>query len=67
MVIVPFVKEDIKDYLDKAIRKWRSRKFKAVEGEAGDLVMMTECYIDAFQSIRMSLFGELLDEDKEEE
>ena len=59
---VPFEKEEIKGYLDRCIRKWR--KIKA--DKELDSVAMAECYIDAFQSVRISLFGELLKKNENE-
>ena len=47
--VVPFTETDVKDYLDKSIEFWR----KSNEPFA-------ECFVDMFQSVRMSLFGELL-------
>lgn len=48
------------DYLDGAIRVWRATR----DGAATDAERkMAECYIDAFQSCRISLLGELLPED----
>jgi hypothetical protein len=52
MNTVPFNKKDVKAYLDRCIVHWRKKC------ETGD--KMAEQYIDAFQSMRISLFGELL-------
>lgn len=49
-VTVPFTEKDVKGYLDKAIEYWR--KCPATE--------MRDSYVDAYQSVRISLFGELL-------
>jgi hypothetical protein len=53
---VEFTEEAVKGYLDEAIRYWREewqvrKSFTA------------RCYIDAFQSMRLSLFGETLPEE----
>jgi len=54
--IVPFKRKDVKAYLDKCIRKWRR-----IGNDKSDLKKeMAIYYIDAFQSVRISLFGELL-------
>ena len=50
-------KQEIQDYLDDAIRNWRNRK-EEYNNEENKLIAM--CYIDAFQSVRVSLLGELL-------
>lgn len=49
---VPFEPEAIKEYLDESIRIWRYKR-------DNDECNMAVYYIDAFQSIRASLFGEL--------
>ncbi len=56
METIPFIEKDIKEYLDKAIKHWKIEKIYAMEGQEK---FMTSCYIDAFQSMRISLFGEL--------
>ena len=50
----------IKKYLDKAIKLWRQRREEAVKDSEDELV--AKCYVDAFQSVRTSLFDELLEE-----
>lgn len=59
--LIPFTEEHIKDYLDNAIRSWRKKRDKIDPplSNPEDHFMAT-CYIDAFQSVRMTLFGELL-------
>ncbi len=56
---VPFDKENVKKYLDDCIRLWRKSKKNAASGEDE---LMAMCYIDAYQSVRISLFGETLGE-----
>lgn len=56
--IVEFTPEAVKKYLDECICFWR---IKHLEGDEG-----AKYYIDAFQSIRVSLFGELLPAEDEE-
>ena len=58
---IPFKKEAIKEYLDSCIKHWRKKKKEAEEESEDFLVAM--CYIDAFQSVRMSLFSELLEKE----
>ena len=53
MNTVPFTKADIKNYIDICIRFWRKKRDSEEE-------KMAVYYIDAFQSVRSSLFGELL-------
>jgi hypothetical protein len=55
--IVPFKEKDVKEYLDNAINHWRMiRDLDSGTDEHEAAVY----YIDAFQSVRASLFGELL-------
>lgn len=49
---VPFTEEDVKGYLDDCILSWREQRKK------GNL--FADNYIDAFQSVRSSLFGTVL-------
>jgi hypothetical protein len=50
--LIPFEKEAVKAYLDRNIVFWRKQL------DAGNVV--ADDYIDAYQSVRMTLFGELL-------
>ncbi len=52
---VPFSKVEVKEYLDRSIRFWRGER-----DEKGS--NMAIYYVDAFQSVRISIFGELLKE-----
>jgi len=54
---VPFEKPVVMEYIDNCIRFWRKKR------ETED--DMAAIYVDAYQSIRMSLFGEFLDGDEE--
>lgn len=55
-------KKEIKDYLDNCIRFWRKEREKNVPNAHEMTYDSSLCnhYIDAFQSIRMSIFDELL-------
>jgi len=50
-------RKEIKEYLDNAIRSWRGRKDASKEEEK---ILIASCYVDAFQSVRVSIFDELL-------
>ena len=50
---IPFNEKDVKEYLDSRIRYWRKER----DVNNSDFAIY---YIDAFQSVRTSLFGELL-------
>lgn len=52
MKTIDFVEKDVKHYLDACIRVWRTKR------ENGDKIAIY--YIDAYQSVRVSLFGSLL-------
>jgi hypothetical protein len=51
---IPFRKKEIIEYLDSCITQWRKQK------KTGD--KLAPYYIDAFQSVRMTLFGKLLND-----
>lgn len=53
---VKLTEEDIKQYLDSCITHWRERKKNATV--LSDIDMAVH-YIDAYQSVRISLFDEL--------
>lgn len=59
---IPLEEKEIKQYLDNRIRYWRSQKEKsrALLAAKGLSKSMCSCYVDAFQTVRVSLFGELL-------
>jgi len=52
---IGFTKKEVKEYLDGCIRYWRKQR-----DEKGKYSEIAVYYIDAFQSVRTSLFGELL-------
>lgn len=54
--------KEIKTYLDKAITNWR--KTRDTSTEPVEVTMATH-YIDAFQSVRATLFGETLPAEEE--
>ena len=49
-----FVEAEVRAYLDAAVRHWRARR------DAADPDPLAAIYVDAFQSVRTSLFGECL-------
>ena len=53
---IPFTPAAVADYLDGAIRKWRTRR----AGGFGAEQVQAIHYIDALQSVRSSIFGEAL-------
>lgn len=59
-VVVPFDRESVRRYLDDGIRHWRG--IRALPA-SDPLVDMAPYYVDAFQSVRISLFGEPLPEE----
>ena len=61
MSTIEFTEEAIRDHLDNCIRLWRSHRNKEDGSEREmELKQMAPYYIDAYQSVRISLFGELL-------
>lgn len=73
-MIIPLNDIEIKEYLDNVITNWRKRKIESKDilkdilntewsgmaGQYEEEILVASCYIDAFQSVRVSLFGELL-------
>jgi len=58
MKTIPFTKEDIKKYLDDCITHWRmTRDNKPLTHEDKFRKGIAPYYIDAFQSVRTTLFG----------
>jgi hypothetical protein len=57
---IPFTEVDVTAYLDRMITHWR--KDKVLADSAGDEEgsLVASCYVDAFQSARMSILGALL-------
>jgi hypothetical protein len=53
---IPFTRKNIEEYLDDCIRHWRKKR---AEGSVA-----ARYYIDAFQSVRTSLFNQLLPPEK---
>lgn len=53
MANIPFEKSEVKAYLDRCIVHWRNKRDKENDKQAN-------YYIDAFQSVRETLFGETL-------
>lgn len=56
---IKFEEAAVKEYLDNAITFWRIKRDNENEP-------LAPAYIDAFQSVRISLFGELLPVKEEE-
>jgi hypothetical protein len=54
-------REDIKQYLDQCIEYWRKVKFEEPDGDHP----YAYYYIDAYQSMRVSIFGEELEDDRD--
>ena len=56
-VTVPFDQTSVLAYLDSAIKDWRKKRGGTSNP---DVILLAMHYIDAYQSVRISLFGELL-------
>lgn len=61
-VMCPECRERIEVYIDEIIRNWRRGRELA---GTHDSRLAAECYVDAFQSIRMALLGSLLPVEKD--
>lgn len=57
---IPFTEVDVTAYLDRAITNWRKNKVMSESGGDEQGALVASCYVDAFQSARMSLFGAML-------
>jgi len=57
---IPFTEEDVMGYLDKSIKFWRKKRKIANQLHKPAAVKIAEYYVDAFQSARVTLFGEVL-------
>jgi hypothetical protein len=68
MPTLPFTEDAIRVYLDNAIVYWRMQRTFASdllksgtdEARAGFLYLQSNHYIDAYQSVRSSIFGAIL-------
>lgn len=58
---IPINSTSIKKYLDKSIRFWRK---ELKNSKTRENKLMAKHYIDAFQSVRVSLLGELLQDEE---
>ena len=54
--IIKFTEKDVKKYLDKCIDIWRKKRDNMENSKEDRLTAIY--YIDAYQSVRMSLFDE---------
>ncbi len=58
--VIPFEKDLVRTYLDLNIASWRKRFEDAERDNDVESKQIAVSYIDAYQSVRVSLFGELL-------
>lgn len=58
MDMVKFTKKDVREYLETTIRFWRNYRDNAVNR---DHKVMATYYVDAYQSVHMSLFGKTME------
>ena len=56
MNTIPFTKQKVIEYLDKNIEYWRNKMSNTSNEED---ILIAQCYVDAYQSVRASLFGQL--------
>lgn len=54
---VPFTEQDVKAHIDRSIRFWRRQRDSDKDQRVRQIARY---YVDAYQSMRVSLFGELL-------
>jgi hypothetical protein len=57
---VEFTEPAVKEFLDACIRHWRDELGKAKRERMKHKIAQAECYVDAYQSVRTSLFRETL-------
>jgi hypothetical protein len=61
--VVEFTLDAVREYLDGCIweaRRWRDKPRNDGGVQDGHEYLMARCYVDAYQSVRTSIFGELL-------
>jgi len=58
--IIDFNEKAIQAYCDRMIERWREKKDSAINKKNEEDILIAECYIDAYQSMRVTLFGQLL-------
>ena len=63
---IPFDAVSVQKYLDGCIVYWRKKRKKAVTAKNEEDELVAMCYVDAFQSVRNSIFGELLSVEEDE-
>lgn len=56
---IPFTKEEVKKYLDTCITHWREFRDNKLNNE--EARSRSKHYVDAFQSVRIALFGTRLE------
>ena len=61
---IDFTPEAVKQYLVAAVKVWRERRQEAKAKCNSNDQIMAAYYIDAFQSVHMSLFGTLAPEEE---
>ncbi len=62
---INFDKKSIKAYCDRLIVRWREKRDRAIKMRKEEDILIAKCYIDAYQSVRISLFGQLLSKKKD--
>lgn len=55
--------KDLREFLDTAIVQWRKALKDARLQKAGDDELVAMCYVDAYQCVRVSVIGSLLEDD----
>ena len=55
---LPFTENAVKKYLDECIGLWRNKKIAALTLHNEFNIVQAQSYVDAFQSVRTSIFGE---------
>ena len=63
---IDFNREAIKAYCDRLIVHWREKYDRALKKKNEEEILIAKCYIDAYQSVRISLFGYRLVKKKKE-
>jgi hypothetical protein len=53
---------DTKEYLVSAVQAWRHSKKGAENAGDEEAALQAGCYVDAFQSMHMSIFGECVED-----
>lgn len=57
---INFNRKEVRAYCDRLIEHWRETRHRAAGKGNEEDILIADCYIDAYQSLRISFFGQSL-------